>query len=36
MAYNDSLAALVRHALSRRTDVIEKTMFGGVAFMVSG
>jgi TfoX/Sxy family transcriptional regulator of competence genes len=36
MAYNDSLAALVRHALSRRTDVTEKTMFGGVAFMVSG
>ena len=36
MAYNDILAARVREALSGRTDVIEKAMFGGVAFMVSG
>jgi TfoX/Sxy family transcriptional regulator of competence genes len=36
MAYNDTLAARVRQALSGRSDVIEKAMFGGVAFMVSG
>jgi TfoX/Sxy family transcriptional regulator of competence genes len=36
MVYDDKLAARVRLALSGRTDVIEKAMFGGVAFMVSG
>jgi len=36
MAYNDAIAERVRQALSGRTDVVEKAMFGGVAFMVAG
>jgi TfoX/Sxy family transcriptional regulator of competence genes len=36
MAYDDALAARVRHALAGRTDVVEKAMFGGVTFMVAG
>jgi hypothetical protein len=36
MAYDESLAALVRKSLERRADVVEKKMFGGLAFMVSG
>lgn len=36
MAYDDALAARVRHALRRRADVVEKAMFGGVTFMVAG
>jgi len=36
MAYNDAIAARMRQALSGRTDVVEKAMFGGVAFMVGG
>jgi TfoX/Sxy family transcriptional regulator of competence genes len=36
MAYDDTLAARVRRALSRRADIAEKSMFGGIAFMVAG
>ena len=36
MAYDERLAARIRQLLEGRTDVIEKTMFGGVAFMVRG
>jgi TfoX/Sxy family transcriptional regulator of competence genes len=36
MAYNDALASKVRKALSGRTDMVEKPMFGGVTFMVAG
>jgi len=36
MAYNEKLAERVRTALAGRDDVVEKRMFGGVAFMVRG
>jgi hypothetical protein len=36
VAYDQSLAARVRKALSSRTDVVEKPMFGGLTFMVGG
>lgn len=36
MAYDESLAKRVRAALSKRRDVVEKKMFGGIAFMVRG
>ena len=36
MAYNDALAARVRRLLDGRRDVVEKEMFGGLAFMVRG
>jgi TfoX/Sxy family transcriptional regulator of competence genes len=36
MAYDDDLAQRVRQALRGRADVVEKAMFGGVAFMVAG
>ncbi len=36
MAYDEALAARVRAALARRTDVVEKPMFGGLTFMVAG
>ena len=36
MVYDDALAARVRKALSGRPDVVEKAMFGGIAFMVAG
>ena len=36
MAYDDVIAARVRSALADRNDVIEKAMFGGITFMVSG
>ena len=36
MAYDDALAGRVRQALRSRTDVVEKAMFGGIAFMVAG
>ena len=35
MAYDDELAERTRHALSDRTEFIEKKMFGGLAFMVN-
>ena len=34
MAYDENLADRVRGALGKRRDVVEKKMFGGVAFMV--
>src|SRR5262245_39269033 len=36
MAYDQALAARVRAALRGRTDIMEKEMFGGVAFLVAG
>jgi TfoX/Sxy family transcriptional regulator of competence genes len=36
MAYDDSIAARVRRALSDQHDVVEKAMFGGLTFMVAG
>ena len=36
MPYDQLLAERVRRALEGRTDMVEKAMFGGLAFMVSG
>ena len=36
MAYDEALANRVRDALSTRAAVVEKKMFGGIAFMVEG
>ena len=36
MAYDEQLAARVRDLLRERTDVSERKMFGGLAFMVGG
>jgi hypothetical protein len=36
MAYNENLAERIRRQLSDRTDVVERKMFGGLAFMVRG
>ncbi|MEM7051998.1 MAG: TfoX/Sxy family protein [Acidobacteriota bacterium] len=36
MAYDEGLAERVRQHLDGRTDVVEKKMFGGLAFMVRG
>ncbi len=36
MAYNEELAERIRQLLSDRTDVTERRMFGGMAFMVRG
>lgn len=36
MAYDEGLAERVREILDGRTDVSEKAMFGGIAFMVRG
>jgi TfoX/Sxy family transcriptional regulator of competence genes len=36
MAFDNALAARIREALGERKDVVEKQMFGGVAFMVRG
>ena len=36
MAYDEQLAARVRKFLGDRTDVVERKMFGGLTFMVSG
>ena len=36
MAYDDKLADRVRQAVGPRTDVTEKKMFGGVAFLLDG
>ena len=36
MAYDEGLAERIRERLRDRTDVIEKRMFGGLAFMVAG
>jgi TfoX/Sxy family transcriptional regulator of competence genes len=36
MAYDEKLAARVRKAVTKRKDVSEKKMFGGIAFMLGG
>jgi TfoX/Sxy family transcriptional regulator of competence genes len=36
MAYDEELAERVRNVISARADVTERTMFGGIAFMVAG
>lgn len=36
MAYDEGLAERIRDILSDRSDVIEKRMFGGLAFLVQG
>jgi TfoX/Sxy family transcriptional regulator of competence genes len=36
MAYNEKLAERIRLQLSDRTNVVERKMFGGLAFMVRG
>ena len=36
MAYDEGLAERLREAFSKRDDVVEKKMFGGLAFMVAG
>lgn len=36
MAYNAALAKRVRVVFKTRTDVVEKKMFGGLCYMVSG
>lgn len=36
MAYDEKLAAAVRQKIGRRTGLVEKKMFGGVAFLING
>jgi TfoX/Sxy family transcriptional regulator of competence genes len=36
VAYDEELAERVRNVISARADVTERTMFGGIAFMVAG
>lgn len=36
MAYDEALADRIRMALAERTDISEKKMFGGIAFMLAG
>lgn len=36
MAYDEELAARVREILVEQADVVERKMFGGIAFMVKG
>ena len=36
MAYDEALADRVRELISARSDVSERKMFGGIAFMVGG
>ena len=36
MAYDEGLAERIREVMSSQVDVIEKRMFGGLAFMVHG
>jgi hypothetical protein len=36
MAYDEGLARRVREALDERTDLSEKKMFGGLAFLLAG
>lgn len=36
MAYSETLAQRIREILTGRRDVVEKKMFGGIAFMVAG
>jgi hypothetical protein len=34
MAFDDNLAARIRHALARKKNIEQKTMFGGIGFLV--
>jgi len=36
MAYDEGVAQRLREVFAGRTDVVEKKMFGGLAFMVAG
>jgi hypothetical protein len=36
MAYDESLARRIRQALQKESNVTERKMFGGVAFMIGG
>jgi TfoX/Sxy family transcriptional regulator of competence genes len=36
MAFNEALAERIRQALSRRKNIEEKKMFGGVGFLLNG
>ena len=36
MAYSETLAARIRDLLADRPDVVERKMFGGLAFLVGG
>jgi TfoX/Sxy family transcriptional regulator of competence genes len=36
MAYDEGMAVRIREVLDERADVVEKKMFGGIAFMVQG
>ena len=36
MAYDEELAERVRNLISARSDVTEKKMFGGIAFLLAG
>lgn len=36
MAFDEGVAQRLRELFAGRTDVVEKKMFGGIAFMVSG
>lgn len=36
MSYDEATAARLRRILSRRRDVVERKMFGGLCFMVGG
>jgi hypothetical protein len=36
MAFDESLASLVRKELSGQTELVEKKMFGGLAFLING
>ncbi|MFL6089461.1 MAG: TfoX/Sxy family protein [Aeromicrobium sp.] len=36
MAYDEALAERIRQLLAERDDVVEKKMFGGLAFLISG
>ena len=36
MAYDTNLASRIRDELKGRTNIVEKEMFGGVAYLVNG
>jgi hypothetical protein len=36
MAYDEGVAQRIREALAERPDIVEKKMFGGIAFMLAG
>jgi TfoX/Sxy family transcriptional regulator of competence genes len=36
MAFDESLATRVRKKIGQRPDLVEKKMFGGVAFLING